>query len=118
MSGNDFINSVMNTDTDLKNYMHNYTNENEETNPLSMLSIDSPYLDIEDISANIPPNTKLCYKALHINIHSVPDKIDKLKEILIKFKEIDIDIDFILLCETFLRDNISHLFNIPGYKMI
>jgi hypothetical protein len=119
MFGDEFINSAMNDGTDLKTCLQNYLCENDLLeNPLSLLSIDSPYLDIEDIPTNVPHSCTFSYKALHLNIHSIPDKIDKLKEMLAQFQNIQIEFDFILVCETFLRDNNSHLYNIPGYKLI
>jgi len=56
--------------------------------------------------------------ALHINIHSLPAKLDDIKNILCSFKEKNITVHFILLCETFLCDNSEQLCNIEGYKLI
>ena len=115
----DFINSVMNNGTDLKQILQQHLRQNDLfDSPLNMLQIDSPYVDIEDILNQTTPDTKFMYKALHINIHSIPDKLDKLKEILIKCDHIDLRFDFILLCETFLKDHSAHLYEIPGYKLV
>ena len=53
-----------------------------------------------------------------INIQSLPAKFEKLKYLISEFQEQNIDIDFILLCETFLTDNIAQQFNIPGYNLL
>ena len=121
MSQPEFINNVMNHDIDLKLCLQRYLGDNEhfDDSPFNnILDIDSPYLDIDEIPNNIPPDAQYRYKSLHINIHSIPEKIDMLKEILLKFEEINIEIDFILLCETFLKDHIQHLYRIPGYKLV
>jgi hypothetical protein len=109
----------MNSGSDLKTSLHGLLQEDDLLeNPLGILSIDSPYLYIEDIPNCIPNDNNFLYRSLHINIHSIPDKIDKLKDMLFQFQDIQIEFDFILLCETFLSDNISHLYHIPGYKMV
>ena len=41
---------------------------------------------------------------IHINIHSIPDKFDKLLEILTYLQRAQISPDIILVCETFLKD--------------
>ena len=82
------------------------------------MSIDSPYVNVEDINNILPKNTQYIHKSLHINIHSIPDKIDRLKELLIQFQETNIQFDFILFCETFLKDDIAYLYNIPGYNLV
>ena len=119
MSDNDFVNSVMNDGTDLKECLQNYFHDTDlMDNPLALISIDSPYLDIEDIPTKIPPDIGFSYKTLHINIHSVPDKIDKLREMLAQFLNVNIEFDFILLCEAFMKDNTMHLYNLSGYTLV
>lgn len=58
------------------------------------------------------------YKALHINIRSLASKFDKLKFVLDEFQEKQCDLDFVLICETFLNDTNHKLFEIDGYKMV
>ncbi len=54
---------------------------------------------------------------LHINIHSLPNKIDKLKILLLDFKKQNCGIDIILICETHINDlNLSKC-NIHGYTL-
>jgi hypothetical protein len=119
MTDDNNINDVLNCGADLKDCIQSYLHEKDLSDtPLNVLSIDSPYVDIEDIPMGIPLDDAYQYKALHINIHSIPDKIDKLKEMLVKFHDVKIDFDFILLCETFLKDNITNLYNIPGFNLV
>ena len=42
----------------------------------------------------------------------------KFPVLLLRLKQKNINLHFILLCETFLRDNNSSLFNIPGYAFL
>lgn len=120
MSENDFENSAMNDGTDLKTTLRDYLHESDfNENPINLLSIDSPYLDIEEIPGKFPlHDNNYLYQALHLNIHSVPEKIDQLKNMLHQFQNIKIEFDFILLCETFLKDNTKNLYNIPGYTLV
>jgi exonuclease III len=48
----------------------------------------------------------------------LPAKIDKLKLLISELRDKHIELDFIMLCETFLSDAISHQFNIPGYNLV
>jgi len=92
----------------------------EDTFPdstFTLNSINSPYFDdLKTIKIENDINFK--YNSLHINIQSLPAKIEKLKELIASLNTHSINIDFILLCETFLKDNIADLFNIHGYNMI
>lgn len=109
----------MNDGADLKSCIQQFIEENDALeNPLSLLSIDSPYIDIEDIPTSFPPAIKFSHRVLHINIHSIPDKLDKLKDMLVQLHESGVECDFILLCETFLKDSFSHLYTIPGYTIV
>ena len=119
MFGENITNNLTENESDLKACLQNYLHANDVSeNPLDLMSIDSPYVNIEDINDMLPNNTQYIYKSLHINIHSIPDKIDQLKEFLIQFQETNIQFDFILLCETFLKDDIAYLYNIPGYNLV
>ncbi len=53
-----------------------------------------------------------------MNVHSLRDKQDDLKIILQTFHDKGIIIHCLLLCETFLIDDFTHLVNIPGYSFI
>ena len=89
--------------------IHNNTNIPE---------INSKSYEVDELKHLIRPNENMEYTAIHINIHSIPAKFDKLKILLSSLHHINIDIQFILLCETFLSDNNCDLYNIPGYNMI
>ena len=75
------------------------------------------YSDLGNLDDKII-NKDYKYCALHLNIHSLPAKIDQLKEMIYTLKEQNIIIHFIMLCETFLNDNNAHLYNISGYNMV
>ncbi len=79
------------------------------------------YTEIENVINCMPRDiTKSphCVKTLHLNIHSLPDKIDKLKILLARLKDCNISLDVILLCETFINERNTNLFEIPGYNFI
>ena len=58
-------------------------------------------------------------KVLHLNIHSLPDKIDSLVALLDKLNEAKCRIDLILLCETYISDHTNlQRCNINGYNLI
>jgi hypothetical protein len=120
MSNKDFVNSVMNDDTDLKTSLQQYFHEHDlSSSPFNLFTpINSPYVDLEDITDYIPGDNSNYNRTLHINIRSLPSKIDKLKDMLAQLKEKNIKFDYILLCETFLKDDTAYLFNIPGYKLV
>ena len=75
----------------------------------------STYSEIEELGKVTQYKTfEFC--ALHINIHSIPDKFDELKGILARLYEAGISVDFILLCETFLTDQNCKKYSLPGYE--
>jgi hypothetical protein len=92
------------------------TNENDH--PSQLFNIDSKYYDIDDIHCNLPKNTNYKFTALHLNIHSLPAKFDQLNTLLSRLRQSNIQLHFILLCETFLNDKNASLFQIPGYNFI
>ena len=55
---------------------------------------------------------------LHLNIHSIPAKIDELKQLLEKLKHDNIIVDLILLCETFINNNNLNRCKIKNYELI
>jgi hypothetical protein len=109
---------------DLNAYAAKYLNDDEYTlgNPIQLFNIESPYYEIEQLSAklNIELHKKdtFEYTSMHLNIQSLPAKFDKLKLLISELQEQDIHLDFILLCETFLNDNIANQFNIKGYNLV
>ena len=108
------------TDTqDLNDLMDDFNfDENSNLNPLQLLNINSKYYQIDEINASTPNNIDFRHKSIHINIRSLPGKFDKLKLFVHRLKEMNIDIDFILLCETFLNAQNADMYQIPGYKFI
>ena len=46
---------------------------------------------------------------IHINIHSIPAKFEKLLSLLSRLRDINIEIHFLLHCETFLTNNNASL---------
>lgn len=90
---------------------NNYLNDGPVNNTLSS----EYYEQLENIYS---AHDTYKYYALHINIQSLPAKFERLKELISTAKDIGIELDFILLCETFLTDAIVNLYNIPGYNMI
>jgi len=104
-------------------YVNKYINEDDIIyNPISSLKLDSPYINTEQILNTLGfTNDKFNtheYCSLHLNIQSLPAKFEKLKLLINKLSCQNIYLDFIMLCETFLTDNIAQQFSIPGYNFI
>ena len=103
----------------LSNYLGQYLREdNLMDNPLTIHNIKSSYYDLDKLNIDDESNEEYEYTCVHINILSLPAKFEKLKYLISEFQEQNIDIDFILLCETFLTDNIAQQFNISGYNLL
>ncbi len=112
---NDKNNVPVDPSLDLNTYFDRYVNENNiNDNPLNLLNIESLYHEIQHLKFTTHPE----FTSIHLNIQSLPAKFDKLKLLITELDEHKISVDFILLCETFLTDNISHMYNIPGYNLI
>ncbi len=91
-----------------------------DTNP-DPLQTRSNYHDIKSLCDTVKASQNhngFNVSALHLNIQSLPAKLDGLKQLIANFQEEHVFIDFILLCETFLNDRNSDFCNIPGYKLI
>ncbi len=104
-----------NTGIDLNQYIQC---ANPEIEPSSVFNINSPYYDIKQLIDKSRESTDSKYKVLHINIQSLPAKFDGLKNILADLECNHIEIDFILMCETFLSDMTSQHYDLPGYRLI
>ncbi len=115
-------NAIPNVPGDLNDYFDKYLNEHEINydNPLKTFNIDSQYCDIDQLKNYLHGDNqhKFEYSSMHLNIQSLPAKFEQLKLLLSILEEKDINLDFILLCETFLTDNIANKFNITGYDMV
>ena len=71
------------------------------------------------INHNITPQPSRCiYYTLHLNINNSTSKFDNLKYIIQELKDININLQFIIICDTFLVESNAGLFQIPGYKCI
>ena len=53
-----------------------------------------------------------------LNIRRLPDKFDKLKLLLSQLDNVNVNIDFILICETYLTESNHDLYHLPGYNFI
>ncbi len=91
--------------------------ENDNNATANVINTKCELYDIEELR-NCPNCHNSKYTALHLNIHSLPAKFDQLKAMLTRLKTISINIDFVLLCETFLADYNADIFQIPGYNFI
>lgn len=79
-------------------------------------STNCKYLELDKLEKPVKYDYLSC--ALHINIHSLPAKLDDLKHIIHSLNQQQIPVHFILLCETFLNDHNSSLCNIEGYNLV
>ena len=109
---------------DLNAYANKYVNanNNENDNPFTQYNFESHYYETEQLGAKFGKLNDISkiyeYSSIHLNIQSLPAKFDKLKLLISNLHDQNIDLDFTMLCETFLTDNISDQFNIPGYNLI
>ena len=87
-----------------------------DENELDMTNILTPceYYELENLNPN---NLDILQSTIHINIHSLPAKHEQLQTIIRRLSNINVHIEFILLCETFLNNNNQHLYQIEGYKL-
>lgn len=94
-------------------------NVNEIDDFLETADIICKYIDIGTCGAELSNCSESHqYCVLHINIHSIPAKFDQLKGLIINLNSNNVTVHMILLCETFLSDNISGMYKIAGYDMI
>ncbi len=75
------------------------------------------YYDLEGLNTLNPDNNH-AYCAMHLNIHSLPAKLDQLKDIVNTLNEKKIIVHFLLLCETFLNERNVSTVNIDGYDLV
>ncbi len=103
---------IQNTDTPNLRTMLN--SKHKLINPLDICNIENEYHLPEQLSTTID-STNGSLKVIHLNIHSLPDKFDRLKTLL---AIMNITPDIILLCETFLHENNYNNYNLPGYSLV
>ena len=88
------------------------------TDRLSELDMNSNYYEIEQLIQCHEVKKSFEYIAIHINIQSAPKKFNDLKTLVIRLSMVGIQVDFILLCETFFTDLNVAQYKIPGYKLV
>ena len=94
----------------LNNIIDSYFEKDEaDFDILSESNIDSLYYGIDDLHKCdvVKRNHNIC--SMHLNILSLPRKFDKLKLLLSQLDNVNVNIDFVLICETYLieRNHIS-----------
>ena len=82
------------------------------------LVINSNYSEIEDLVEIRESRHNFQYRSLHINIHSIPCKFELLKDMIARLEAVNLEIDFIFLCETFLTDINKAKYPLPGFNDI
>ena len=103
----------------LNNIIDSYFEKDEaDFNILSESNIDSLYYGIDDLHKCdvVKRNHNIC--SMHLNIRSLPGKFDKLKLLLSQLDNVNVNIDFILICETYLIERNHDLYHLPGYNFI
>ena len=75
------------------------------------------YVELDQIDKELSPNN-YNYKAMHFNIRSLNENFHKLQLLLHNLGESNLNLDFIMLCETFLNNNNFAMFNLSGYSKI
>ena len=95
-----------------------FKTDEADFNILSESNIDSLYYGIDDLHKCdvVKRNHNIC--SMHLNIRSLPDKFDKLKLFLSQLDNVNVNIDFILICETYLTVRNHELYHLPGYNFI
>ena len=107
------------TELDLR-YLYERTTqyENIETNHFNLADINSNYYDVNDILPDKFSHNNFQCKVLHLNIQGLSSKFDQLQTLLSELSDAHVEIDYILLCETFVNDDNAHLFKQPNYNFI
>ena len=103
----------------LNNIIDSYFEKDEaDFNILSESNIDSLYYGIDDLHKCdvVKRNHNIC--SMHLNIRSLPGKFDKLKLLLSQLDNVNVNIDFILICETYLIERNHDLYHLPAYNFI
>lgn len=109
------MDSTDRTERSLVELLNNMNNAEIES-PFQLMKISNNYYDTDTLNGLLnTAEVKYQLKVLHLNIHSLPDKIDQLKLLL---TNTNLNPDIILLCETFLNERNSNLYQIDGYQFI
>ena len=108
------------------NYLHDYT-EAFNDDELDFDFLLNEYCNLIDERCsydNLYSNVSYTYNKhnelniLHLNVQSLLNKFDKFKQFILDLSRKCGPPDFILVCETFLKDNIIDLVKLDGYKFI
>jgi len=83
-----------------------------------LLKVDCLYYDIDDMKQLLINNQNFVYSQVHINIRSLPAKYDQLKTMISELDNLGINMDFIMLCETFLNETNMNIYQIAGYQFV
>ncbi len=83
----------------------------------SPMSSDCKYMDPNDVKLEHIDLNDSQLAILHLNIHSVPAKLNDLNDLLLKLKERKVVVDVILLCETFITDLNKDKCNLDGFEL-
>ncbi len=86
-------------------------------NPISIAQLNSDYCAIDDIAQLLQTGNRK-FKIMHLNIQSLPAKFEQLKVSLDYLATVDLTLDCILLCETYLNNLHCDLYNIPGHSFV
>lgn len=80
----------------------------------------SKYFDVDELqSITGTTNFSTCeFSCMHINIRSLPNKLNKLDIFINNLRSENIGIDFLLLCETFLNNTNHDMYTLEGYKFV
>ncbi len=96
----------------LDSFFEELTSAGSQT--FAAIDFDSKYYEVNDIKQSSLADLSYQYKALHMNTQSLPSKFAQLKLLLCNLADTDKFRDFILLCETFLSEKNSHLYQLQG----
>ena len=84
-------------------------------NDMGSITKDSNYYDLDDFNVN---NKDYGLAVMHINIQSLPAKVDELKILLENLANKGHPIDIVLVCETFLTTEKVNLCQIDNYTLL
>ena len=93
-------------------------NSDDDTNPFNLANINSNYYDVHYIFSDNFKNINFQCRVLHLKIQGLASKCYNLKNLLSHLPEANIDIDYILLCETYLDDDNAYLYKLSKCNMI
>ena len=99
-------------------YEINTQYENVETNPFNLADINSNYYDVNDILPDKFSHNNCQCKVLHLSIQGISSNVFHFQTLLSVFSDAHVEIDHILLCETFVNYDNAHLFKLLNYNFI